>query len=573
MKKTMKKAVSMLMALGMLGSMCGTISADNGSEYPEYLNMDGTRRIVKEGYDVELNIMVCRTLGAKGDINENWFPQFIEQELGVKLNIEEVTYDVGAEKKQLQLASGDLPDINFYLGLNANAQAQYGMEEEILLPISDYFSEELTPNIMALLESNPLIKENYEMPNGKMYTIPWGVAQDIPGSGRQSANEQFLFVNMDYMEAIGRTKDDMPKTLDEFIEMLREIKALDPATMGVDEIIPFVGADTCEEVSFNPTFGWALSYGGSWLKPAWDVQAHDVVIPALTDKYYDFVDFYRTMYSEGLIHKDWYTLDADSARALVTAGKAAVYSDYGPSDYVSAGTGEAWFINNLASEYNDNQGFTVVGTGISGNHVFCDSDTEYPEVIVRLFDYFMSPEGSVYAQYGPPAGSPDCLGIVEGYTLDEETGRIKTPDPVAPAESYNRDMITLAQCTPINSNYHLTYAYELLGAEAPVDPEYGMLIPGQPNLSYEKYKATIENDISFVDPTPTAIMDPDTATELADMYTLLEDHRAAEVAKFVTGVRPMEEWEDFKAELEDLGASEYQAMYDEAYANYTREGR
>ena len=72
MKKTMKKAVSMLMALGMLGSMCGTISADNGSEYPEYLNMDGTRRIVKEGYDVELNIMVCRTLGAKGDINENW---------------------------------------------------------------------------------------------------------------------------------------------------------------------------------------------------------------------------------------------------------------------------------------------------------------------------------------------------------------------------------------------------------------------------------------------------------------------------------------------------------------------
>ena len=306
------------------------------------------------------------------------------------------------------------------------------------------------------------------------------------------------------------------------------------------------------------------NYGGSWLKPAWDVQADDMVIPALTDKYKDFVDFYRTLYSEGLIHKDWYTLDADSARALVTSGKAAVYSDYGVSDYVST-SGDNWFIANLASEYNDNKPFVPYGSGVSGNHVFCDSDTEYPEVIVRLFDYFLSPEGSVYSQYGPPAGSPDCLGIVEGYTIGED-GRIKTPTPVAPAVDWHRDVICLAQCTPRNGTYALYHAYELAGGEAPVDPVYGTLVEGDGTLGYERYKYLLEHDFDYVQEKVAPIFDADTSVKLSDMYTLLEDHRAAEVAKFVTGVRPMEEWDDFKAELEDLGASEYQQIYADAYA-------
>jgi len=41
----------------------------------------------------------------------------------------------------------------------------------------------------------------------------------------------------------------------------------------------------------------------------------------------------------------------------------------------------------------------------------------------------------------------------------------------------------------------------------------------------------------------------------------------------VTGVRPMAEWDDFVQELKDLGSEEYQKIYDDAYANYTREGR
>jgi len=591
-----KKVVAVLLTLGMVSSLlagCGSKeTTDTGvetkteekaekpaekpaeekaeepaeesaeTEWPEYLNMDGGRRIVKEGYDVTLDIMVCRELNATGDINDQWFVQFVEKELGINLNVEEVTYEVGAQKKQLQLSSGELPDINFYLGLNNNAQVQYGMEEELLLPISDYFSEELTPNLLGLMETHPLIEEVYTLPNGKMYTYP-AISNGLPGAG-----DSFIFINQDYLDAIGMAREDVPTTLDGFLDMLREFKKLDPADMGVDEIIPFAGCDTVEEIPINHAMGWACGYN-QFLNPVWDVQAHDVVIPALTEKYYNWVEVFRTMYSEGLMDKDYYTVEDDATRAMIAEGKVACYSDYGTT--ISEKGWENWFCPELASEFNGNKGVLPTGTGLNYTHVFASAETEYPEVIVRLIDYMMSPEGSVYCQYGPPAGSDDCMGIVEGYTIDEETGLIVFPEGES-AYAYSLNNIKMAQCQPRNEEYLLTYAYELLGAKAPIDPVYGQMTEGMPNLNYERYKASLEGDF-FVGALPGCFMDMDTANRAADLKTLLDDHRASETAKFVTGVRPMEEWDDFVQELKDLGSEEYQKIYDDAYANYTREGR
>ena len=96
---------------------------------------------------------------------------------------------------------------------------------------------------------------------------------------------------------------------------------------------------------------------------------------------------------------------------------------------------------------------------------------------------------------------------------------------------------------------------------------YGSLIEGDGTLDYERYKAALENDL-WVKTAPGVFIDLDTANKLADMKTLLGEHRAAETAKFVTGARSMDEWDDFVAEMKALGADEYQQIYDEAYANY-----
>ena len=78
-----------------------------------------------------------------------------------------------------------------------------------------------------------------------------------------------------------------------------------------------------------------------------------------------------------------------------------------------------------------------------------------------------------------------------------------------------------------------------------------------------------QNDL-WVKGAPGVFMDLDTANKLADMKTLLDEHRAAETAKVVTGARSMGEGDDFVAEMQALGADEYRQIYDDAYADYVR---
>ena len=52
------------------------------AQYPEYLNLDSFRPIVKDGEEVTLRVVTMRESIATSDINENWFVKFIEEKSG-----------------------------------------------------------------------------------------------------------------------------------------------------------------------------------------------------------------------------------------------------------------------------------------------------------------------------------------------------------------------------------------------------------------------------------------------------------------------------------------------------------
>ena len=124
------------------------------SAYPEYLNLESDRPIVKEGNDITLKIVTVREGIATSDINENYIVKFIEDKLNVNLEIEELTAENLEERKSLMMASNDLPDILINMQFTTSDIVRYGVDGEQFLPLSDYFSEELTPNILATLAEN-----------------------------------------------------------------------------------------------------------------------------------------------------------------------------------------------------------------------------------------------------------------------------------------------------------------------------------------------------------------------------------------------------------------------------------
>ncbi len=578
MKKTKKwiaagMAAVLLCGCGAQGEEQGSQNSGNSSSeqsqgessnYPDYLNLESMRPIVKDGEKITLSVLVMRESIANSDINENWLVKFLDEKMNIQLNIEEVNASTYEERRNLVLVSDEMPDIMINMGLTANDLVTYGQDNEQLLPMSDYINEELTPNIVAALEGqDEAITEN-TAPNGKMYTLP-SFVPSYPGQG-DTLGTQRVFIDTKYMEAAGI--EEVPTTLDEFVDMLRAFKALDPAEMGVDEIYPMVSTWGNDKEILQNAFGW-ITNGNDLSKPAWDVETNDVVIPCAQEKYADYVKLLNTLYTEGLIHPDFFTIDKEAARALYAEGKVPVIAD--AAAYLSLPERENEFVSAipLSSEWTEN-GVTRATPGYTLGNVVISADTEYPELCMRLIDYLYSPEGSVYCLYGPPEGSEDCMGLVEGFALGEDGNIVYKDVENGTYESmfdYTVNGIELSQSTPKDERENILNQQKMLGVENPEFPDFDLSDPDQHYRKecYEAHKG------HMVDGLPSMYLDTESAAKYTDLYTVISNYVDSETAKFVVGQRPITELDQFFEELKSMNIDEYQKLCHDYYADYIQE--
>ena len=157
-----------------------------------------------------------------------------------------LTEDVYNEKKNLLLASGDLPDILWNTGLSDAEVATYSANHT-LVPLDEFF-EDNCPNITRLLDARPDIRSAITSEDGHIYTLPsveeLGLVQ-FPN---------FLYLNTDWLAAVGM---DMPSTIEELHDVLLAFKEKDPSGTGRPIPLSFIPGSFCA----NP---WDLitAYGG-----------------------------------------------------------------------------------------------------------------------------------------------------------------------------------------------------------------------------------------------------------------------------------------------------------------------
>ena len=81
------------------------------------------------------------------DLATNDFTKYLENLTGVHLEFETGGRDDWEEKLNLELSSGDYPDIIF--GVSPNL-AKYGVKEGIIIPLDDLITEENCPNYLSM---------------------------------------------------------------------------------------------------------------------------------------------------------------------------------------------------------------------------------------------------------------------------------------------------------------------------------------------------------------------------------------------------------------------------------------
>jgi len=133
----MKKRIKTLVALGLVMAMatgCGNsvqketssevkpsnsaagnsafVSDEEGSSYPEYLNMEGPYPLLKEGYEDEVTIKVAMLWSSGcGDWEDIWLSKYFEEKYNINLEVELIMDSSMAEKKSLMFNTGELPDV------------------------------------------------------------------------------------------------------------------------------------------------------------------------------------------------------------------------------------------------------------------------------------------------------------------------------------------------------------------------------------------------------------------------------------------------------------------------------
>lgn len=554
----MKKLVSLLLAVALLVSVFSTLA------------------VAEE--KVTVSLLTTRNSTATNDIEDVWFFKYLAQKMNVDFELEQ-TLETD-QRISLMFASDSVPDLVWGIRLSNNDVMVYGMQEGMLLNWKDLITPELMPNTYQAMQDYPDAFTASTAPDGNIYTLPM-----ITGSSYYANTGSFsaairMYINKDWMDACGIT--ELPTTLDEYLEVLRTFKEKDPMGLGENNI-PLIGNQEKDK-----TFVWnALGFHGTATQAygtSFDLKDNQLVLPCYTEEAKEFITFYNTLYNEGLISPDYFTLDQTAARGLMASGVCGVLGDS-----TLTAIGDAWpswiALSPLTSDVND-VAVAAFNPGYSVGQLYASAYTEHPEVLARIVDYMYSDEGALYYNYGPMKGTEETLGMVDGWYYDENN-RITT-DKVVNGEftdisEYAYQYIKSYSSAPGRFDHYSQTAAAMAGIEFPgkemtiVDKLTGAEIP---SLIMDVYTDD-NNDGHWRITQSEAMIDHLTAVRLPDVYltaeqnqrvadlsTVINDYVTAESAKFIVGTRPLSELDAYFEELKSLGIEEYIAIYQEAYAPF-----
>lgn len=296
MKKIKKPKVSFkAVSVSVLASALLLSACTNGE------NSGSASQEQDQSGKVTLNMMTQSSPLAPSDPNEKLIFKRLEEETNVHINWKNFTRDVFVEKRNLAMASGDLPDAIFDAGYSDYELLKLAKDGAII-PVNDLIDQYM-PNLKKVLEEAPDYKAMMTAPDGNMYGFPW-IEELGTGKERIQAVDAVPWINVDWLKKLGL---QMPKTTDELKKVLIAFKTQDPNGNGKADEIPlsFINKPGAEDVVF------LFASFGLGENPDHAVVTNEgkVVFTPAEEGYKNAVKFINELSKEGLIDVEAYTQD------------------------------------------------------------------------------------------------------------------------------------------------------------------------------------------------------------------------------------------------------------------------
>lgn len=492
------------------------------------------------------------------DYSENYTLNLLEEKTGIRPIIQCVSRGDDETQLQLQLSSGTYPDVFFCRSeLSVSQMLTFGMKDGILIPLEDYLTPELAPNICAVFEEFPAYKSSIIAPDGHMYALP---KCSMCGHARAYMK---VYLNEDWMSKLGL---EPPTTLDEFYNVLVAFRDNDPNGNGLKDEIPVTGCVSGDGAWYAPFVNYFMAIDVV-NKSFCAVEDGAVSFQATSEKYKEAISFVKKLYDEGLIDPAIFSQSGDDMKATLTmetpvagmyvTNHVAGFTDY---DYLYQNYRVMMPVTN-----NDGTGGYACTKSVydgpstvSGKMAITDK-CKNPEAVIKWVDALWDQDMAFIASNGKegmnwefaPEGSTGLFGGELRWLYLDYNGE-------------GGDNINLSNA-PFQDTRYQREKYQVGFTD--VEELYT-----NPNIceSRLEYESELYSKY-FYDYVPTSffLSSADETSEYADLFTNISTYVTNSTAQFITGTMDLEaDWDAYVKTLDSYNVARFVELMQQGYNTF-----
>ncbi|SFL46341.1 putative aldouronate transport system substrate-binding protein [Gracilibacillus orientalis] len=490
--------------------------------------------------EVTLKFMTESSPMAPEDPNDKLILQRLEEESGVHIEWKNYTGESFAEKRNLAVASGELPDAIMNAGYSDYELLDLANDEAII-PVEDLIDQYM-PNLQAVLEQAPEYRAMMTAPDGHIYAFPW--IEEL-GAGKESIHslDATGWINVEWLDELGL---DMPSTTEELKEALVAFKENDMAGDGQTIPMSFIINHGGEDLSFlfSP-FG----EGDNWDHT---VVSNDdeVIFTTAQEEYREGINYLHELYELDLMDVEAFEQDWNS---YLAKGKEERYGLYFTWDKANI-TGQNDKYQLLPPVEGPDGRKHVArsnGMGFDRARMVITSANENLELTAKWIDQLYDPHQSVQNNWGT-YGDEEKQNIFE-YDEGENMLRHLSLEGTAPVE--------LREETSVGGPLAILDEYYGDVTTMPDDAAWRL------EILHEELVPYMNNDNIYPKVFMTLEELDDLSTIEADLFPYVERKKA----EWISNGNVDEEWEEYLTELDRLGYQEWLEIKQTAYDRNAKE--
>lgn len=528
----MKIILGVFVSLALLGvSACSNNSEENNNSSDETtaFNAEGLP-IVDEDQDVTLKFVSPKAPLAP-DYEEMVIFDRLEDDTNISIDWDNIPDNAYEERKNLMLASGDLPDAFYNAQFSDNDLVNYGQNGTII-PLEGLI-EEYAPNLHSLMEERPVLRSIVTAPDGHIYSLPR--AEEV-GIGDFP---NFLSINTAWLDKLGL---EMPTTLEEYREVLIAFKEEDPNNTGEDDTIP---------LSFMYNF-WTGNMGDLFASfgvpnnPDYRiVKDGEILFTAVQPEMKEAIAYFHEWVEEGLIDEEVFMQDVSQyfAKGKTENTRLGSYIWWETEEVVGPEKAADY---KLLPPLEGPNGHRMVGRANGsdfGRSAFViTAQNEHPEITMRWVDQLYDTEMSAQINWGPEG---------EVFERDDNNKLVWKELPKGVAMGEFRQ-----QVAPNGPSIILDKHFETV---VEMDPRAKQRLDDIKEI-YEPY--AVEEKY------PMIFFEPKELERINRLETDIKNVVQEQIALWLMNGGVEEEWGDYVDQLDGMGLKELMQIYQDGYDRF-----